>query len=172
MICTSFHESCGFHQICSLHLTLHAYKISFLRNFYRKNQTLLMARRRFSGCTIGSRGGPSRSLRCALLAAISTRIRNRRTVAQALESRQWVRDLRGGLSVQMIPEYIQLWHLWWFWCRDSKTGATPSYRQLHEGSIRTSQGEVFHLASFQSSSLSRCRATVQDDWVGGTRGRK
>ncbi|GJM95706.1 hypothetical protein PR202_ga12483 [Eleusine coracana subsp. coracana] len=34
-----------------------------------------------------------------------------KTVAQALENRTWVRDIKGALSVQIIVEYLQVWDL-------------------------------------------------------------
>jgi hypothetical protein len=35
----------------------------------------------------------------------------RRTVAEGLTNRQWVSDIRGGLSVTILVEYLQLWNL-------------------------------------------------------------
>jgi hypothetical protein len=46
-----------------------------------------------------------------LMTIISKRTRKQRTVAQALENRQWIRYIMAGLSIQMIAEYIQLWQL-------------------------------------------------------------
>ncbi|XP_072146649.1 uncharacterized protein [Setaria viridis] len=40
---------------------------------------------------------------------ISKRIRNSRTVSQALLNRRWTQDIRGGRTVQGLVEYIDLW---------------------------------------------------------------
>jgi hypothetical protein len=42
---------------------------------------------------------------------ISRRALKRRTVAEGLTNRQWVSDIRGGLSVTVLVEYLQLWNL-------------------------------------------------------------
>jgi hypothetical protein len=44
-----------------------------------------------------------------LLQIIPRRVANRRTVAAALNNRQWVADIRGELTVQVLEEYIQIW---------------------------------------------------------------
>lgn len=44
-----------------------------------------------------------------LLQIITRRVANRRTVAAALNNRQWVADIRGALTVQVLEEYIQIW---------------------------------------------------------------
>jgi len=38
-------------------------------------------------------------------------VRKSRTVAQALQNRGWVRDIRGALTVQVLMEYLQVWDL-------------------------------------------------------------
>jgi len=44
-----------------------------------------------------------------LLQAIPRRVFKSRTVAQALQNRGWVRDIKGELSVQVLMEYLQMW---------------------------------------------------------------
>ena len=44
-----------------------------------------------------------------LLQAIPRRVFKSRTVAQALQNRGWVRDIKGELSVQVLMEYLQIW---------------------------------------------------------------
>jgi hypothetical protein len=44
-----------------------------------------------------------------LFAIISRRTSNTRTVEQALADRRWIRDIRGGLSVAVLDDYIHLW---------------------------------------------------------------
>jgi hypothetical protein len=40
-----------------------------------------------------------------LFKTIAKRIVNRRTVAQALDNRNWVHDIKGALTVQVLVEY-------------------------------------------------------------------
>jgi hypothetical protein len=42
---------------------------------------------------------------------ISKKARKQRTVAQGLLGQNWVRDIKGTLSVQVLVEYLQLWNL-------------------------------------------------------------
>ena len=42
---------------------------------------------------------------------IPKRAVKRRTVAQALDNRRWVADIRGALSVQVLREYLYIWDL-------------------------------------------------------------
>ena len=46
-----------------------------------------------------------------LVVAVPKRILNRRTVAQALLNRTWIRDIQGALSVQVIMDYLHLWDI-------------------------------------------------------------
>ena len=54
-----------------------------------------MGARRFSGLIAGSMG-----LRYLIWP---------RTVAQALFNRQWIKDITGPLTVQVLLEYLQIW---------------------------------------------------------------
>jgi hypothetical protein len=45
-----------------------------------------------------------------LYGAIASRAK-KRTVCEALINRQWVSDIRGALSVAVLPEYLGLWEL-------------------------------------------------------------
>jgi hypothetical protein len=45
----------------------------------------------------------------ALIMMVSPQIKKNRTVQQALQNRNWVRDITGGLSVIAIIEYLHLW---------------------------------------------------------------
>jgi hypothetical protein len=42
---------------------------------------------------------------------ISARVTNRRTVAQGLVARRWVRGIRGTLTVPVILEFLKLWEI-------------------------------------------------------------
>ena len=41
---------------------------------------------------------------------VPPRITKRRTVAEALDQKRWIRDIQGGLSVAAIRDYVLLWH--------------------------------------------------------------
>jgi hypothetical protein len=43
--------------------------------------------------------------------AIPTRTRNKRTVAQGLLGRGWVRDIRGALTFPVIQDYFMMWEI-------------------------------------------------------------
>ncbi|WVZ97140.1 hypothetical protein U9M48_042695 [Paspalum notatum var. saurae] len=47
----------------------------------------------------------------SLIKLIPKRVLKRRTVAEGLTDRNWVSDIRGALSVQVLVEYLQLWNL-------------------------------------------------------------
>jgi len=44
-----------------------------------------------------------------LVNAVCGRVKKRRTVAQALQNRQWILDITGALTVQVLLEYLQVW---------------------------------------------------------------
>lgn len=46
-----------------------------------------------------------------LILAIPKRTVRRRTVAEALNNRNWVSDIKGTLSVLVLVEYLQVWDL-------------------------------------------------------------
>jgi hypothetical protein len=46
-----------------------------------------------------------------LFNAVPKRTAKRRTVAQALQNRSWVNDIRGALTVPVLIEYLQLWDM-------------------------------------------------------------
>jgi hypothetical protein len=46
-----------------------------------------------------------------LFRTVLKRTAKRRTVAQALQNRSWVRDINGALTVQVWVEYLQVWDL-------------------------------------------------------------
>lgn len=55
--------------------------------------------------------GAVRSIAPSLFNQIPVRIRKRRTVAEALLNRTWISDIRGGLGIQAILEYLNLWSI-------------------------------------------------------------
>ena len=44
-----------------------------------------------------------------LVNAVCGRIKKKRTVAQALQNKQWISDITGALIVQVLLEYLQVW---------------------------------------------------------------
>lgn len=46
-----------------------------------------------------------------LFRTVPKRTAKRRTVAQALQSRTWVGDIKGVLSVPVLLEYLQIWDI-------------------------------------------------------------
>ena len=42
---------------------------------------------------------------------VSKRTTKRRIIAQALQNRRWVDDIKGALTVQVLVEYLQFWDL-------------------------------------------------------------
>jgi hypothetical protein len=88
-----------------------------------------------------------RAIAPTLLSFVSKRAINRQTVAQALPGRNWVHQIRGGMSVHAMGEYLQLWRavrdmvltdapdqLIWRWASDGKFSVRSAYLALHLGS--------------------------------------
>jgi GH35 family endo-1,4-beta-xylanase len=86
-----------------------------------------------------------------LCLAVSKRIKQAQIVAQALTNKKWIREIKGGLSVQAIVEYLQLLNrldsvqlqsgtpnqIIWRWTSTGEyTGKSAYYKMLHQGSIR------------------------------------
>jgi hypothetical protein len=84
-----------------------------------------------------------------LLQLIPTQIQHRQTVRVALENRQWVRDINGGMSQIAMIEYLELWNilqhislnsqldkLIWHWTPDGAYSAKSAYTMLHTGAIQ------------------------------------
>ena len=46
-----------------------------------------------------------------LFRTVSKRTAKRRTVAQALQNRRWVGDIKGARTVQVLVEYLHVWDL-------------------------------------------------------------
>nr|ABA97942.1 retrotransposon protein, putative, LINE subclass [Oryza sativa Japonica Group] len=93
-------------------------------------------------------GSSIRSLAPAVYAAVPSRLRNRRTVAEALHDRRWVRDIAAALGIQAILEYLKLWEilraiqltavpdsLIWRWESSGEYSSWSAYRALLSGRI-------------------------------------
>ena len=46
-----------------------------------------------------------------LFKTVPKRIVNRRTVAQALQNRSWVHDIKGALTVEVLVDYLLIWDM-------------------------------------------------------------
>ena len=46
-----------------------------------------------------------------LFNAVGSYVKKQRTVAQALQHDQWIRDIHGALTVQVLIEYLRIWDL-------------------------------------------------------------
>ena len=85
----------------------------------------------------------------ALIGLVAKRTRSSQSVAVALQGNQWIRELRGGFSVQAISQYLKLWdavreinlspstpdRLLWRWSSDGHFSVRSAYQLLHEGSL-------------------------------------
>jgi len=81
---------------------------------------------------------------------IPSRITKRRTVAEALIQKQWIRDIQGGFSVPAIRDYVRLWHILaeislndepdcfrWKWTASGTYTASSAYMAMFIGTVRT-----------------------------------
>lgn len=81
-----------------------------------------------------------------LLATVPACVRNSRTVRDALEGRRWVRDIKAGLTAQVILEYLRVWDLLdgrvlsdrpdsfrWKWTSSGQYSASSAYRAFFLG---------------------------------------
>lgn len=89
-----------------------------------------------------------------LCLAVRQRFRNTRTVAAAVSSKQWIRDITGRLSVPALTQYVKLWwqietqgvqlhvgtedRVSWRWSPCRTYTARPVYKRFFEGSTRFS----------------------------------
>ncbi|WVZ83679.1 hypothetical protein U9M48_030804 [Paspalum notatum var. saurae] len=85
----------------------------------------------------------------ALLWFVSKRTKLKQTVAEALNGGQWIKEIRGGLTVPAVVQYMRLWgfvqgirltpsttdKLVWKWLSDGCFSVRSAYRLLHEGSL-------------------------------------
>jgi hypothetical protein len=46
-----------------------------------------------------------------LVQFIPNRVRQNQTVAEALPNRAWIQQIRGGMTMPAIAEYLCIWHL-------------------------------------------------------------
>ena len=78
--------------------------------------------------------------------AVGTRVRSKRTVAQAPLNGQWIRDISGALTVQVLLEYMQIWEklqnvhlqnqpdrICWKWTPDRTFTTASAYRAFFFG---------------------------------------
>ena len=78
--------------------------------------------------------------------AVSARVRAQCTVAQALTNKQWIKDISGALTVQVLIEYLHVWdqmelihlnrdpdRLCWRWTADRRFTTASAYRSFFTG---------------------------------------
>jgi hypothetical protein len=82
-----------------------------------------------------------------LVLAVPKRVRKLRTVCQALQSNQWIRDISGALSVRALQQFIWLWErvqgmtlllntpdrFIWRWSPSQQYSALFAYRAFFHG---------------------------------------
>lgn len=85
-----------------------------------------------------------------LCTTVRARNRNRRTVKEALNAKQWIKDIEGQLTVEALRQYVSLWRIIhgmmlqpavedkiiWRWSAAATYSARSAYRMLFEGSTR------------------------------------
>jgi len=89
-----------------------------------------------------------RSIAPHLIQFISPRISRKRTIAEALHQKRWIRDIQGGLSVAALRDYVRLWHALigvtlsnepdrfrWKWTSDGSYTASSAYRAMFIGTV-------------------------------------
>ena len=123
-----------------------------------------------------------------LFNTISSRVAQKRTVAEALVQRRWIRDIQGRLTILVLRDYVLLWqtpmdvHLStdmdrfsWRWTATEDYTATSAYKIMHISKTRrspgleelgTPAGEVLHLACSQTSAMDNGQTTAT--WTGCT----
>ena len=78
--------------------------------------------------------------------AVSERVRAKCTVAQALHNKQWIKDITGSLTVQVLLEYLQIWEqmqhiqlfshpdrVCWKWTTDQISPTASAYQSFFIG---------------------------------------
>ena len=121
-------------------------------------------------------------------ASRTRRVAQKRTVAEALVQRRWIRDIQGRLTILVLRDYVLLWqtpmdvHLStdmdrfsWRWTATEDYTATSAYKIMHISKTRrspgleelgTPAGEVLHLACSQTSAMDNGQTTAT--WTGCT----
>ena len=93
-------------------------------------------------------GGSSiQAMAPTLFKLISKRVAQKQTMAEALPNQAWIQQIRGGLSVPAIADYLQVWNatqdamlndtpdqVVWRWASDDKLYVRTTYGALHQAS--------------------------------------
>jgi hypothetical protein len=82
-----------------------------------------------------------------LFKLIPKRVVQNQTVAEALTNRAWIQQIRGGISMLVIVDYLQVWNatqrvvlnnnpdpVIWRWALDGKFSVRSAYGALHQAS--------------------------------------
>jgi hypothetical protein len=116
------------------------FNISVISHVGRGNSVLFWSDKWLFGCSL-------MDLAPAVVPAVPLKIRQTRTVEQALNGRQWPTDIQAGLSLVGLYEYFHLWdalsefelstdqdrHVW-KWESSGKFSTKSAYRAFHNGS--------------------------------------
>ena len=92
--------------------------------------------------------------------AVNNTARKKRTVAQALQGDQWIGDIAGALTVQVILEYLKVWDLTreivlaeerddricWKWTQDGSFSTSSAYRAFFIGQHPTEGAPILRKA--------------------------
>lgn len=91
---------------------------------------------------------------CVCAPELCTKVRSRtratRTVAQAIPARNWIKDIKGRLTIAALEQYVHIWHstdqaqlrpgaedvIKWRWSPTATYTAKSAYRTFFEGSTR------------------------------------
>ena len=79
--------------------------------------------------------------------AVRAQVKKKRTVAEALQGDQWIQDISGALTVQVLLQYIQLWdrirniqllenqedRICWRWTPDKTFSTASAYLAFFNG---------------------------------------
>ena len=93
-----------------------------------------------------------------LWATVGTKVKKHRTVAQALYEDQWIRDISGALTVQVILDYFHVWDLTrgiqlapqradkvcWIWTSDKVFSTSSAYLSFFVGQHPTKGAKLLH----------------------------
>lgn len=110
--------------------------------------------------------GGIRAIAPSIFEHVPVRIRKRRTVAEALLNKAWIRDISGALGVQAIREYLKLWSLLqnagcnpseqdvicWKWDSSGQYSSKSAYRALFLGRVPFQSAPIW-----KSLAPPRCR---------------
>jgi hypothetical protein len=101
-----------------------------------------------------------------LISTVGLIIRRKRTVVDALQDKKWVADIRGGLTMQVLLDFLSIWdrvqevnltnspdRVIWRWSRDGVFSTTSAYRVFFSGQHAIPGARLLH----KTRAPGRCR---------------